>query len=114
MVTDIGAQLIYDNDLYFDGGDAANGSLYLCALPGTPPSQVETVIDYLRSAGLWSAAAPKQVPEAQKKAYAEQMQYIGSFSFTRGTVALTAARYDHPKYPSSAERWEAWQKALGA
>jgi len=109
-----GAQLIYDNDLYFDGGDSANGSLYLCALPGTAPADVQTAIDYLRGKGLWSAAAPKQVPEAQKKAYAEQMQYVGSFSFVHGTVALTAARYDHPKFPSSDERWQAWQNALSA
>jgi len=109
-----GAQLIHDNDLYFDGGDPANGSLYLCAVPGTPQAQVETVIDVLRGAGLWSASPVKQVPEAQKDAYAEQMQFVGSFSFIHGTVALTAARFDHPKYPSNAERWEAWQKTLGA
>lgn len=109
-----GAQLINDNDLYFDAGDSANGSLYLCAVPGTPPAQVETVIDLLRGRGLWSAAPVKQVPEAQKQAYAEQMQYVDSFSFIHGTVALIAARYDHPKYPSSAERFEAWREALGA
>jgi len=109
-----GAQLIEDNDLYFDAGDPANGSLYLCAVPGTPPAQVETVIDVLRAQGLWSASPFKQVPEAQKRAYAEQMQFVGSFSFIHGTVALTAARYDHPKYPSSAERFDAWREALGA
>jgi hypothetical protein len=108
-----GAQLIYQHDLYFDGGDAANGSLYLCAAPGTPAAQVGNVIDYLRGEGLWSAAAPRQVTEAQKPVYAEQMKFVDSFAVARGDGALTAARFDHPKYPSSAERWSAWRKALG-
>ena len=105
-----GAQIIYQHDLYFDGGDPANGSLYLCAEPSDDAAAVTAAIETLRRAGLWSLAAHKQVPETQKDAYAQQMQYIESFTFANN---LLAARYDHPKFPSSAERFALWRKALG-
>lgn len=107
-----GADLIHQHDLYFDGSDKANGSLYLCAPLGADAAPVEAAIARLRAAGLWSADAHKQVPETAKPAYAEQMQFIGVFGFDSAGTALQAARYDHPKFPSSAERFAAWQRVL--
>lgn len=109
-----GADLIHNHDLYFDGGDKANGSLYLCAALGAAAAPVEAAIARLRAAGLWSADAHKQVPEAAKPAYAEQMQFIDRFEFESAGARLLATRYDHPKFPSSAERWEAWRRELAA
>jgi hypothetical protein len=109
-----GAQLIHEHDLYFDGGDPANGSLYLCAPLNTEVAGVDAAIEQLREAGLWSQATPKQVPVVQKDAYAQQMQFIDSFEFKSGTATLKAARFDHPKYPSDAQRWSAWKNILKA
>jgi hypothetical protein len=52
------------------------------------------------------------VPQAQKKIYAEQMQFIACAQFAIGSINVVAARYDHPKFPSSAERWSAWLNLL--
>jgi hypothetical protein len=104
-----GAEIIHRHDLYFDGGDPANGSLYLCAALGTDAAPMLSAIETLRKAGLWSQAPHKQVPQTQKDAYAQQMQFIESFPFANG---LLATRYDHPKFPSSAERFARWRATL--
>lgn len=108
-----GADIIQRHDLYFDGGDPDNGSLYLCAPLDSAEAAVTAAIEQLRAAGLWSADERKQVPESHKAAYAEQMQFIDSFEFVSAGKTLLAARYDHPKYPSSALRWDEWRNALG-
>lgn len=110
----IGAEIVYQYELYFDPSDKRNGSLYLCALPGTPVAAVEKSIAALRAAGLWSTEPYKVVPEAHKQNYAEQMLFVGYAQFDNGTASLLAARYDHPKFPSDAARWDEWLAALGA
>lgn len=110
----IGAEIVYQYELYFDPSDKRNGSLYLCALPGTPTVAVESSIATLRAAGLWSTEPYKVVPEDHKKNYAEQMLFVGYAQFDNGTASLLAARYDHPKFPSDGARWSEWLAALGA
>ncbi|HSB95586.1 MAG TPA: hypothetical protein VLC91_04025 [Spongiibacteraceae bacterium] len=107
----IGAEIVLHHDLYFDPDDA-NASLYLCAPSGTPDSVVEPLIELLRQAALWSPAAQKVVPQAHKKNYAEQMQFIACAQFVIGSTRIVAARYDHPKFPSNAARWSAWLNVL--
>lgn len=106
-----GPQLIAQHDLYFDGGDRANGSLYLCSVPGGGAAAA-AAIERLRGAGLWSAQPAKQVAEEQKPVYAEQMQYLDRFDVMQDGVLVVAARFDHPRFPSDAQRWEAWRTLL--
>jgi len=110
----IGAEIVYRHDLYFDPGDVSNASLYLCAPSDTPPSAIEPLIESLRKAALWSLATHKVVPQAHKKNYAEQMQFIACAQFVSGSTHIVAARYDHPKFPSDAKRWSAWLNLLAA
>jgi hypothetical protein len=110
----IGAEIVYQYELYFDPADKRNGSLYLCAAPGTPATAVEARIAALRAAGLWSAEPHKTVPAEHKKNYAEQMRFKACAQFDDGAAPLLAARYDHPKFPSDAARWSEWLAALGA
>jgi hypothetical protein len=68
----------------------------------------ERVIAAFRAEGLWSDAAPKQVPDAHRDAYKAQLQYVESREYRIGGSRLVLLRGDHPKFPSSAERWAAW------
>lgn len=108
----IGADIVYQHDLYFDPADKRNGSLYLCAPAGTAAAVVENRIAALRTAGLWSAEPHKVVPEEHKKNYAEQMRFVACAQFGDGDERLLAARYDHPKFPSDPARWQEWLNAL--
>lgn len=110
----IGADIVQQHDLYFDPADARNGSLYLCVPLGTSNEAIEPLIELLRDAALWSPGACQQVPEAHKKTYAEQMQFIACAQFTAGPITFLAARYNHAKFPSHAERWSAWLTLLSA
>lgn len=110
----IGAEIVYQHDLYFDPADPRNGSLYLCVAPGTTPAAVEVVIDILRKAELWSKEPYKTVPEAHQENYAEQMRFVACAQFGSGAIDIIAARYDHPKFPSDAARWSEWLAVLGA
>ncbi|MEQ8660717.1 MAG: hypothetical protein RLW62_07865, partial [Gammaproteobacteria bacterium] len=60
------ATIVDHYDLHFDGGDKANGSLYVCTPRGaaTPAGAIAA----LRAAGLWSAAAVKTVADDQRAA----------------------------------------------
>jgi hypothetical protein len=111
---DIGAEIVYQHELYFDPADKRNGSLYLCAPAGTPSAAVESSISALRTAGLWSTEPYKTVPEDHKKNYAEQMRLKACAQFDNGAARLLAARYDHPKFPSDGARWAEWLVTLGA
>lgn len=108
----LGAHIVNHYDLYFDAADKANGSLYLAAERGTDAAAIEQTIDRLRAAGIWSSEPHKTVPDAQRQAYAEQMQFVGCVQFDSNGTALLATRYTHPKYPSSAERYAQWLKVL--
>jgi hypothetical protein len=106
-----GTVLINENTLTFDAGDPANGSLYLCSAPGTAP---DAAVARLRGAGLWSSQPAKQVKDEQKPAYAAQMTFVEAAEATLADGRIVLARFDHPKFPSSAERFAAWKAALGA
>ena len=64
------------------------------------------------AAGLWSADPAKQVKDEQREAYATQMQFVEAVEVHVGGKTIVLARYDHPKFPSSAERFAAWKAAF--
>ena len=102
--------IIDDHELSFDPGDPQNGSLYLCeARNGGSGLDRAAVLAKLRAAGLWSAEPEKQVPDAHRQAYKDQMQFVEATVYRTASGAFLIARFDHPKYPSSAARWQAWQ-----
>ena len=107
-----GTDLINRFELYFDGADMANASLYLCVDDSLGDAGVQRVIAALREAGLWSEAAAKTVPAEHKPMYAEQMQFVGSSSGRLDGKTFHIAAYDHPKYPCQPGRWQAWQDCI--
>lgn len=103
-------QVIDGHHLTFDAADKRNGSLYLCEpLDGPAPFDRLTLLGGLRAAGLWSEAPEKQVPDAQRQAYKEQLQLIEATVYATGAGRFLIARFDHPKFLSDAERWREWQ-----
>ena len=102
--------LIDTHTLVFDPADKANGSLYL-AIPSSTPGTLDlpASLRALRSAGLWSAEPEKTVPDAHKPAYKEQMLFVEAVSYQCAGGVFTIARFDHPKFPSDAARWDAWK-----
>lgn len=107
----VGAHIVNEYTLHFDPASPENGSLYLCVQEGTG---AEAAIAALRSAGLWSAEPHKTVAPEQRAKYAEQMQFVACAQFATAQGNLLAARYTHPKFPSSAARWQAWLTQLAA
>jgi hypothetical protein len=106
-----GTALIRETTLSFDGGDPQNGSLYLSTPPGADEA-ARAAVEALRAAGLWSADPAKQVKDEQREAYATQMRFVEAVEVRVGGRPVVLARYDHPKFPSSAARFAAWQAAL--
>lgn len=101
--------------LTFDPGDKLNGSLYLCdPSNGGHSIAVSQAVSALRERGLWSSQEPKQVRDEQRGAYEAQLTFVGAHEFAVGDTKLLIARYDHSKFPSNPERFEAWKEALGA
>lgn len=101
-------EIIDHHVLTFDPGDKRNGSLYI----GTPPGSggnfdVTATLGALRAAKLWSDVAPKTVADEQKQAYKDQMRLVDCVEYDAGFLV---ARFDHPKFPSDAARWQAWLK----
>lgn len=99
-------EIIDRHDLAFDPGDKRNGSLYL----GTPREgggnfDVAASLGALRTAGIWSDATPKTVPDEQRQAYKDQLQLVDAVAYDAGFIL---ARFDHPKFPSDATRWQEW------
>jgi len=113
MTTYSGTALIREKTLTFDGGDNLNGSLYLCTKPGADEA-ARIAIERLQAKGLWSEQPSKQVKDDQREAYAAQMQFVEAAEVALAGKSVVLARYDHPKFPSSAERFAAWKTALGA
>jgi hypothetical protein len=86
----------------------------LCVPDGAAsPTAAGEAIATLRAAGLWSADEPKSVRDEQKSAYEQQLQFVEAIEVGGPSGRLVLARFDHPKFPSSAERFAAWKKALG-
>ena len=106
------AAIIHGTTMTFDGGDKLNGSLYLCATGGDVSVATSDAIATLRAAGLWSADEPKSVRDDQKPAYEQQLQFVEAVEVAGRSGRLVLARFDHPKFPSSAERFAAWKSAL--
>ena len=107
------ATIINQHTMTFDPADKKNGSLYLCVDPSIAPgTNVDLVIDQLRSAGYWSDEAPKQVPDEHRAAYEEQLELLEVVSFRDADSPFLAARFDHEKFPSDDERWQSWLATL--
>ncbi len=110
-----GPSIFRSTQLTFDPGDKANGSLYLCDPSGGKQSQViEQVIACLRERALWSSQAPKQVRDDQRQAYEEQLVFVEAVEVVVKGARLVITRCNHPKFPSNAERFSGWKRALGA
>lgn len=110
----VGAHIVHRYELFFDAGDSLNASLYLCTGIGASDDAVNAAIDRLRQAGLWSAQPAKQVADAQRSAYAEQMQFIACVELQVAEGVLLAARYTHPRFASSDDRWQQWIACLSS
>lgn len=96
---------------WFDPETQDNASLYLfsgCA----GDTDIDTCIARLVAAGLWSAGAVKKVRDDQRAMYAQQLEPLERVA-VRGTQ-VSAGRFNHPKYPSSATQWQAWVQCLNA
>lgn len=100
--------IIENYDLTFDPGDKLNGSLYLCTPRGAADTRPEPWVDELRAAGLWSAEPARQVPDEQRQAYKEGLIFVAAIVYAAGQGHVVLTRFDHPKFPSSSDRWEAW------
>lgn len=98
----------------FDPGDKANGSLYLCDPTGGKQSHaIKQAIVVLRQQALWSAQEHKQVRDDQRQSYEAQLVFIEAVEIVVAGALLLISRCNHPKFPSSAERFSAWKAALG-
>ena len=101
--------IIDGHELSFDASDPRNGSLYLCEPLGKNGSILtSSLLDALRDAGIWSTDAPKSVPEDHRSTYKEQLVLVETAAYRQADTAFLIARFDHPKYPSDGERWDAW------
>jgi len=107
-----GPSIFRSTAITFDPGDKLNGSLYLCDPGGVHGLVIAKVIAHLRGKSLWSEQDPKQVRDDQRQAYEEQLLFVEAVEFVADGVTLVAARCNHPKFPSSAERFADWKKAL--
>ncbi|MSR15510.1 MAG: hypothetical protein EXR86_13315 [Gammaproteobacteria bacterium] len=95
--------------LTFDPVDKRNGSLYL----GEPLEEdsglhLASTLRELRAAGLWSEQPEKQVPDAHRAAYREQLSLVDVVSYSGAAGGFLIARFDHPKFPSDEARWNEW------
>lgn len=108
------ADYINNFELYFDGTDKTNGSLYLCIGDDLSPGHAHSIIEGMRKAGLWSADPAKTVPDEQKPMYVEQMQFIGAIDASLNGKIFHAAAYDHEKFKYTPSRWEEWKTFLSA
>lgn len=95
--------------LTFDPSDKRNGSLYIGEpLEGDSGLHLATVLADLRAAGLWSDQPEKQVPDAQRAAYREQLTLVEAVAYRSPGGKFLVARFDHSKFPSDAARWVEW------
>ncbi|MEQ8230189.1 MAG: hypothetical protein RLW61_13240 [Gammaproteobacteria bacterium] len=99
-------------DLTFDAGEKANGSLYVCTPRGA--AAPDTIVAALRKAALWSAEPAKVVGDEQRPAYRDGLQYVAAVAYRDADGHVLLARFDHPKFPSDAARWDAWLACLDA
>jgi len=106
-------QLFNHHRVYFDDGDRQNASLYLCVSSSEAGAGVvESIVTLMRNQGLWSATGMAEVREDQRQAYIEQLQLLDHREYATPWGSLVVARCEHPKYPSSADRWQDWLDCL--
>ncbi|HCO58775.1 MAG TPA: hypothetical protein DIT58_01170 [Porticoccaceae bacterium] len=103
---------INDFDMHFDGGDMTNASLYLCTDENISDAEIETVIQSMRDAGLWSQDAAKKVAEDHKPMYTEQMRFIGALAASLNGKTFYATAFDHEKFKYTPSRWQQWRDFL--
>lgn len=102
-------RIIDHHVLTFDPTDKRNGSLYIGEpLDGDSGLHLATVLDDLRAAGLWSKEPEKQVPDAHRATYREQLILVEAVTYRSAGGNFLIARFDHPKFPSDAARWAQW------
>ncbi|MGD9602241.1 MAG: hypothetical protein AB7O21_09930 [Gammaproteobacteria bacterium] len=108
--TTVSKEAIIDRHvLTFDPGDKRNGSLYIGEpLESDSGLHLGTVLGELRAAGLWSPEPEKQVPDAHRAAYREQLSLVAAQTYRSDGGGFLIARFDHPKFPSDASRWDEW------
>lgn len=106
------ATLIDGYDLSFDPGDKLNGSLYVCTVRGSGDAEAANVVATLRAAGLWSGEAVKTVADEQRQAYRDGLVFVEARAYGAGKTHVVLARFDHPKFPSDAGRWQAWTACM--
>lgn len=95
--------------LTFDATDKRNGSLYIGEpLDGDSGLHLASVLAELRASGLWSQEQEKQVPDAHRAAYREQLTLVDAVAYHSAGGEFLIARFDHPKFPSDAARWAEW------
>ena len=108
-------QIIDGFDLTFDPGDTRNGSLYLCEKQGDSGHFVTSeVLNKMRQAGIWSDSEGKQVPDEHRSAYKDQLQLLEVVEYSSDAGHFLIARFDHPKFPSEAERFNDWKQFFDA
>ena len=106
--------LINNFEMYFDGSDMTNASLYLCIDASVGDNAAQTIIEAMRASGLWSADTAKTVPAEHKLMYVEQMKFIGYVSGKIDGKEFYASAYDHEKFPYNTGRWEEWKHFIAA
>lgn len=106
------AVIVDHYDLRFDAGDRANGSLYLCTPRDSAPP--DAALALLRASGLWSADAEKSVADEQRQAYKDGLRFVAAVAYRTDNGHFVLARFDHPKFPSDAARWQAWLTCFDA
>ena len=99
-------------NMYFDGTDMTNASLYLCIDEHLTDEDAQSIIQAMRDAGLWSPDTAKTVPDEHKPMYAEQMQFIGAVEVSLNGSAFHGAAYDHEKFKYTPSRWQEWKTFL--
>ena len=101
--------------LSFDPGDKLNGSLYLgTSRQGEPGPEHTPIIESLRNAGLWSDTESRQIADDQREDYKAGLDFVEAVQYEGERGGFIVARFDHPKYPSSESRWQAWLACLDA
>jgi hypothetical protein len=108
-------EIIDRHDMTFDPGDPLNGSLYICRALAEPRAEkCDSIIEALRSDGLWSDEDPKDIPPVHREAYKTQLKFVAMQSYKVRDGELMIARFDHEKFPSSESRWESWKSKFDA
>ena len=103
--------IIDKHELWFDAGDVLNGSLYVSA---SDSDTLGHVISFFRNSSLWSDAPASQVLTTQKATYKAELIFVAAAEYHVTGQKLLLARFSHPKYPSSTERWLSWLSACDA